>query len=124
MAVLFAALGACDSGPTDGGRSTPGTLTASLTSANATDVAILVQLDGVGTSNVVVSGEGRILYERSVSPTRRLIAVFGPLSAGVLFRFDVPDTRQSVRYAATVIEVSNEANVLRTASQYSVQIAR
>ncbi len=121
--VCVAALGSCDSGPTDGGEPTPGTLKVILASPNASDAAILVQLDGVEIENVVVSGSGRVAYSRSVSGTRIKAVILGAVGTGELLRFDVPDTRRRTSYTASVLQVSDDANTLRAAlTGYTLQI--
>lgn len=116
-------LGACDSGPTGGGG--PGTLKVVLSSPNATDDAILIRLDGPDMSDVVVSGAGRTAYVRTVSATRIVVAIVGSVSSGEQLRFDVPDTKRSADYLATVIEVSDATNTLRaTPATYTLQVQR
>lgn len=121
--ILVAALGSCDSGPTGGGEPTPGTLRVMLTSPNATDAAILVQLDGTEIANVVVSGAGRSAYVRSISGTRTKVVILGAVGTGELLRFDVPDSRARTTYTATVLQVADDANALRNAlTGYTLQI--
>lgn len=118
--VLF---GACDSGPTGGGG--PGTLKVVLNSPNATDDAILIRLDGPDMSDVVVSGAGRTSYVRTVSAARIVVAIVGPVSSGEQLRFDVPDTKRSADYLATVLEVSDATNTLRaTPASYTLRVER
>lgn len=123
LLASFALFGACDSGPTGGGG--PGTLKVVLSSPNATDDAILIRLDGPDMSDVVVSGAGRTAYVRTVSATRVVVAIVGPVSSGEQLRFDVPDTKRSADYLATVLEVSDATNTLRaTPATYTLRVQR
>ncbi len=123
LLASFALFGACDSGPTGGGG--PGTLKVVLSSPNATDDAILIRLDGPDMSDVVVSGTGRTSYVRTVSATRIVVAIVGPVSSGEQLRFDVPDTKRSADYLATVLEVSDATNALRaTPASYTLRVQR
>lgn len=121
---VLALLGGCDSGRPSGPATTPGTLKVHLTAPNAADAAILIQLDGAGMSSVAVSGTGLTSYVRSASATRTFVAIFGSLRSGEILRFDVPNTKVSSAYTATVIEVSDEANTLLAASAYSLSVRR
>lgn len=123
LLASVALFGACDSGPTGGGG--PGTLKVVLNSPNVSDDAILIRLDGPDMSDVVVSGAGRTAYVRTVSATRIVVAIVGTVSSGEQLRFDVPDTKKSADYRATVLEVSDGSNTLRaTPSTYTLQVQR
>ena len=129
-ALLIAAaavlIGGCAGAePTGGGSPTPGALKVNLTSPNPTDAGIFVRLVGNEISNVTVSGSGRTMYVRNVSPTVVVVVILGPVSAGELLRFDVPDTRQRASYVANVLEVVDPTDALREPpSGYALQILR
>lgn len=124
--VVAAAMivGSCSS-PAQNRQPTPGALKLRLNSPNSTDAAILIRLDGAEMSNVVVSGGGRAAYVRTISATRIVVAIVGPVTSGEQLRFDVPDTRRSADYVATVLEVSDDSNALRaTPSAYTLTVQR
>lgn len=124
LVATLAALIGCGE-PTGGGTPTPGTLKVNLASPNSGDEALLVRITGEEISNVAVSGTGRTAFVRTVTPTRIVVVIVGPVESGELLRFDVPDTRKRSSYAATVLEASDATNTLRASTTgYALTVLR
>lgn len=118
LALLFGLVAAAcgDEGPEGG----PGTLTATLTSANAADGAALVELRGAGIQQVTAVA-GR-LFHRTRGDTVRVLVVRdepGPIS----FALQVADTTR--KPIGIVLEVADGENRLRSGTGgYSVELGR
>jgi len=123
--VAGAALIACGGG--DGPTAPePGTLEVRLTTPNADDRAMLVTVTGPEPIQAVSGavGSALVLHGR-VSGSQATIAVFGPVTSGVLARVAVPDVGRVGAYTVTIVEVADDANQLRASlGGYSLTIVR
>ncbi|WP_419857168.1 SwmB domain-containing protein [Candidatus Palauibacter irciniicola] len=83
------------------------------------DAGVLLELEGPGIETV--RAPGLELYQSEMSGPRQII-VGGPLRAGTLVRFRVPDRSQLSLYRVHVLEVAGEDYRLRDAGQYQAVI--
>ena len=111
LAMLAAMPGCRDAGGPE--PITPGTAVVSLASA-ATDGAILMRVTGPGFSTPQAVSSDAVLYWRQNSESEIVVAVFGAVTNGPVFRVDVPDTRNIGRYQATVLQVADRSSTERT----------
>lgn len=90
----------------------PGTLEVTLTSPNPDDAAILFRVMGPGLSQIsAADGED---YLRVIQDGNTLTVVLvGDLPSGGLIRFNVPDVAALGSYSAVVLQVADDANMLR-----------
>ena len=100
-------------------------LTLSLTTPIADDRGIVVSLEGPGPISEIVSpADGLVLHSRP-SGTGFKAAVFGSLANGALVRFSVPDVNKASSYRASVLDVSDGSNALRSSTAgYAVTVAK
>jgi hypothetical protein len=120
LTLAAAALLACSDGP---GEPVAGVVVASLTSPS-TDGAILLRVTGPGFEPPQVAGSGTALYWRQVSESEIVVAVFGAISAGALFRVEVPHHGRIGQYHATVLQVADRNDEERSdLAGYSVTLA-
>ena len=82
-------------------------------------IGVLLELDGPGIETV--RAPGLELYESGAAGPRRIILA-GPLRAGPLAQFRVPDRNQLPLYQARVLEVTGEDYGLRDAGAYRLAI--
>lgn len=126
--LLALAAGACGGG--DGGGETvlpqpePGTLTVSLTTPNAGDRALVVQVTGPSITGAQSANTAYVMHSRTPSAGTLRAAVFGPLATGPVLRIQVADVNAVASYSATVVEVADETNALRTITGYTAAVAR
>ncbi|MBC7790217.1 MAG: hypothetical protein H7Z74_09755 [Anaerolineae bacterium] len=92
-----------------------GELTLNLTTPYADDGAILVAISGPQIGTVRAASSALAVHSRAVSGGVK-VAVFGDIASGALLRIAVPDVSQPSKYSATVVEVSDRANALRSQS--------
>ena len=98
----------------------PGFLTVEWTGpAAGRGIGVLLELEGPGIE--AVRAPGFELYESRASG-RHEIVVAGPLRAGPLVQFRVPDRGQLPLYRVRVLEVAGEDYELRDAGQYQAVI--
>ncbi|MFL5578838.1 MAG: hypothetical protein ACJ8AO_00555 [Gemmatimonadaceae bacterium] len=124
--VAAAALAvACGESPNGPPTPVPGTLTVTLVTPRADDRAMVVRVTGpAGMTEVATANASYALHSRGTGTSFRA-AAFGDLAGGALLRFSVPDVNRSAEYAATVVEVSDGANALRTdLAGYRLSISR
>ena len=120
LLVAAAAMLGCGDSP---GEVTAGLAVVSLASP-FTDGAILVRLTGPGFGTPQVAGSGAVVHWRQVSETEIVVAVFGAVSTGTLFRVEVPNLRKIERYQATVLQVADRNDAERSdRSAHVVQVA-
>lgn len=123
LALVAAACGESQ-GPNGPPEPVPGTLRLTLVTPSADDRAILVRVTGPEAMTDIATGTGYTLHARPTGTAFRA-AAFGELAGGTLLTFHVPDVNRSAEYTATVVEVSDAANALRTdLSAYRLTIAR
>jgi len=100
-----------------------GRLTASLTSPNSSDGAILLELRGSSIHGVTLSNSSwKMFADSSGTPLR--IAIMGSITSGALLTFEVPDVSAASSYTATIVDVADGANKLRASSGYALTVAR
>lgn len=102
-----------------------GTITLSLATASANDRAIMISVSGPEEiSNIEAANASYMLHSRGAG-TGFKAAVFGNLGTGALLRFTVPDVGKVGSYTATVMQVSDVGNNVRTdATGYTLTLAR
>ena len=83
------------------------------------DIGVLLELEGSGIETV--HAPGLELYQSETSGPRQVI-VAGPLRAGALLQFHVPDRDQLSMYRVRVLEVVDEDYGLRDATEYRAAI--
>jgi len=120
--AVFLACGGGE-GPTE---PVPGTLELRLTTPNANDRAMLVTVAGPEPIQAVSGSVGSALvFHGRVSGSQATIAVFGPLTSGVVARVGVADVGRVSAYTVTIVEVADDANQLRPSlAGYSLTIVR
>ena len=100
-----------------------GRLTASFTSPNSSDGAILLELRGTSIHGIALANSAWKLYaDSSGTPIR--IAIMGNLSSGALLTFDVPDVTAAASYSATIVDVADMQSKIRATNGYTITIAR
>lgn len=127
-AVAFAVAG-CGGGDGGGGdrmpmdpEPTPGFLSVRLTSPNAGDAGILLEVNGPGLDTLRSAQHD--LFEEGTSTTRRVLLV-GDIRSGTLFEFWVPDIDRSQEYTAFLRQVAEPGTFeQRSTSGYALFIDR
>lgn len=109
---MSAALAACTDS-TSARTPTPGTVTASLTTANTDDGAVAVTITGPGVSTVQAVNSSYLLYFRLASDGEMRVIVVGNLVAGPLFSVGVADVGNLGDYVVTVTDVATRADAAR-----------
>ncbi|MXX35488.1 MAG: hypothetical protein F4Z50_12110, partial [Gemmatimonadetes bacterium] len=121
--VLLAATAALSCGDGAGGPvgpaaavPDPGFVTVELAAPAAhRDIGVLLELEGPGIE--AVRAPGLEVYESGASGRRRVILA-GPVEAGPLMQFHVPDRNRLALYRVRVVEVTGEDYGLRDAGEY------
>ncbi len=119
LAVLGVACSNDPSGPV------AGALTVTLATANQ-DGAMLLDISGPDIG-AVTAGSAAIAYvaTRVVSTTTVRIVVAGNLASGAIVTFAVPDVNGASSYTATVVEVADRQNQLRSRlNEYALSVTR
>lgn len=116
-----AACGDDDSGgPVDPGP-TVGTLTVTLSTPNADDGAILLEVTGPDMTQVTTANPA--LYFRYSEAAGQLRAVFvGNIGDGALLSFRVPDVNAVASYIPTIVELADRDNQLRDSAGYQLTV--
>ncbi len=103
----------------------PGTLVVSLTTPNSDDGAILFSISGGGISAPTAVASSDLLFFRATGTSSLNAVVVGNIAAGPVLRFGVPDVGQVSSYTASITEVADRNNALRTSlSGYVLSISR
>jgi hypothetical protein len=96
-----------------------------LTTPNPDDGAILVELRGPVIQSVTEGVSEFRVYSDTLSATVLRAFVVGGLSSGGLLTVQVPDVGAATSYSATVLEVADRENVVRSdLAGYVLEIAR
>lgn len=102
-----------------------GTITVNLAMANANDRAIMISVTGPEEISNIEAANGAYTLHSRGSGTGFKAAVFGNLGAGALVRFTVPDVGKVGSYTATIVQVSDKGNQVRTdAAGYTLTLVR
>ena len=104
----------------------PGALVVSLATPHADDGAVVFSLRGEEMGSPVALNPDQQVFVLSQDTERGLlrIAVIGARLSGPLVAFDVPDVRRVKAYAATVVEVADQANLVRDGLEgYQARVA-
>jgi hypothetical protein len=103
----------------------PGVLTLSVTTPNADDRAILITITGPAGASSVTGGSSAYRAESRITGSTIKAAIFGNITSGAVLRFNVPDVAKASSYSASVTEVADASNSLRTdLSAYALSIAK
>jgi hypothetical protein len=101
--------------------SIPGGVTASLSTPNTDDGAVLVELTGPGIADVHPATSSYRLYWRLLAPDSALVILIGDITAGPLFTARGEGKRSA--YAATVRQVAGRDDAERTSlAGYAVTV--
>ncbi len=122
LATVFVLACGDSSGPSE---PQPGNLAVQFNTSVTTDRALLIQLSGPGAiSNVQAANPGVMVFATEAGTLVKVI-VTGNLVNGALLRFDVVDVNQVKAYKASIVELSDNTNALRTdLSRHSVSIQK
>ena len=111
-------------GDSTGPKAVPGDLTATLTTPNADDRAILITITSPGTISPGAAGADYVVFSKTLTG-KTSVAVFGTLTTGPLVRFSVPDVGQAASYVVTVSDVADASNAPRSSlAGYSVTVSK
>ena len=127
LCILAAAVLLLD-GAACGGDSTPpaqpGPLRMSLTTPNTDDGAILFEVSGPAIDTLAPVNASYRLSTRRIGNTTVRAVLAGPVAGGTLAILEVPDIGAASSYTATVIEVADRQNQLRSQlTGYQLQVA-
>lgn len=111
LAALLLVAPACGDGPTE---PVAGALAVTLTSPNADEGAVLFEITGQGIGILAPADPSYRLFSLPIGAAMVRAVVVGDLSSGALVHFSVPDVGAAASYRATVIEVADRANQLRS----------
>jgi hypothetical protein len=111
--------------PDDGEKPIPGVLVVRLSTPNTDDAALLVTVTGpVTASGITAAAPGTVLHLHQRGDTTTA-ALFGSFASGPLLHLAVPDVRAVDQYTARIVEVADDANVLRSEfGGYAVAVER
>jgi ABC-type glycerol-3-phosphate transport system substrate-binding protein len=122
IAVL--SLGVACSNDATGGDTQAGTLTVRLTTPHADDGAITFTVSGPPIDAAAAINASLRLFTRREGDSTVVGAVVGALADGVVITLHVPDVGAAARYTATVLEVADRQDALRTSlAGYALTVA-
>jgi hypothetical protein len=105
-----------------------GELEVRLTTPNTDDRAILLRVGGKQTVIAAPSGSNyRVLTAPLAGDTVRVVVIApvgSHLTAGVLLRLTVPDTRQADSYVARALDVASAAYAQRALTGYTLTVVK
>jgi hypothetical protein len=127
LVVAATAIGAIGLSCGDGGGGTepptPGIATVSLVTPNTDDGAVIVTLQGQGLGAVTSASASFAVFTRQVSSSEIRVLVAGNLSAAPLFSVAIGAINKLGSYTATVDEVANRSDQIRSStSGYSLRL--
>lgn len=123
IVACAALVGACDTaGPA---RPEPGDLTVTLSTPNATDHAMVLNVTGPEAPTAVEAATPDYVVHSRITGTTARVAVFGLLASGPVVRVSVPDVRRAREYTVTVQEAVDAGNTPRpTLAGYAATVKR
>ncbi len=122
-AVLLGGV-ACSNDAT-GGDPLGGTLTLRLTTPHADDGAMRFVVSGPAIDTAEAINASLRLFTRSEGGSTVVGAVVGTLANGAVITLHVPDVGAAARYTATVLEVADRQDALRTSlAGYALTVDR
>ncbi len=130
--AFLAVLTACSDVPatapstSDADRAQPGELVLHVSGAQPTDAAFQLELTGIRAASEVRVSPAQRVYLRQQNDVWHL-AVIGTLVDGELVRLKVPDLRDSLRYAARVLDIAQNDGTLRNGDDratYRISVRR
>jgi len=102
----------------------PGTLRVSLTTPNTDDGAILFEVSGPAIDTIVPVNASYRLFTRRIGSTTVRSVLAGPVANGTVATLEVPDVGAAGSYTATVTEVVDRQNQVRSPlTGYQLQVA-
>ena len=103
----------------------PGTLTLQFTTSVTTNRAAMIEITGPNNiSDVQAVAAGVTVFSAEAGQTVRVIAT-GTLVSGPLLRFNVDDVNRVKSFKASIVELADQNNALRTSlSGHSLQIQK
>jgi hypothetical protein len=114
---------ACSKDATGGDRQA-GTLTLRLTTPHADDGAMTFQVSGAPIDSAFAANGSLRLFTRRDGSSAVVGVVVGVLADGAGMTLHVPDVGATARYAATVLEVADRQDALRTSlAGYALTVA-
>jgi len=118
-------LGVACSNDVTGGGPQAGSLTLRLTTPHADDGAMTFQVSGPAIDNATAANASLRLFTRREGGSTVVGAVVGALANGALITLRVPDVGAAARYSATVLEVADRQDALRTSlTGYALTVTR
>jgi hypothetical protein len=90
-----------------------GTVTVTYTSPRTDDGAILFELKGPSIHGITPTGTNLQIYVDSTTSPIRVVA-FGAINSGALLTFTIADTATFSSYGATLVDVANRQNDVRS----------
>jgi hypothetical protein len=115
--VAAAAIGIACGDSTD--PPVPGQLSVTLTTPNTDDGGLLFTVSGPVSSATTANATHELYWRLATGETR--VLVFGNLTSGPILTLNVPDIGALEQYSATVLEVADRSNDVRsTVSGYAL----
>ena len=112
--VAALSVGAACSDDSTGGAPPAGTLIVRLTTPHADDGAMTFVVSGPAIDTAVAINASLRLFTRREGGSTVVGAVVGALANGAVITLHVPDVGAAARYTATVLEVADRQDALRT----------
>ena len=123
--IALPLLGAACSNDVAGGGPQAGSLTLRLTTPHADDGALTFQVSGPAIDGAAAANASLRLFTRREGSATVVGAVVGTLANGAVITLHVPDVGAAARYSATVLEVADRQDALRTAlTGYALTVTR
>ena len=95
-----------------------------LTSPNPSDGAALISITGGVIDKPAAVSQSDRVYFRSTGTSTMMVAVVGTIASGGLVRFEAPIGAQASAYSASLLQVADRNNDLRSSlSGYSLTVS-
>jgi len=112
--VAALSLGAACSDYSTGGDGRAGALTVRLTTPHVDDGAVMFEVTGPPIDSVMAVNASLRLFTRRAGGATIVGVVVGVVANGTVVTLHVPDVYAAARYTATVLEVADRQDALRT----------